>query len=124
MVQLRALLAAARDDRALLRSAATLADAALDEFHGDRLWTQPPAFNAILFRGLLVLDAHLGHPRGRDALATYLTCVRDEAYDVSTGLCLSGGIGAYEHATILDQSALVQLFTVSAWPRERCATLC
>ncbi len=64
------------------------------------------------------------HRRGRDALATYLTCVRDEAYDVSTGLCLSGGIGAYEHATILDQSALVQLFTVSAWPRERCATLC
>lgn len=124
LVLLRTLLAVALDDGVLLDAACTLAEAALDEFQGDRLWTQPPAFNAVLFRGLLVLDAHRPFPRGRRSLRDYLDRVRVEAHDISTGLCLLGGIGAYEHATILDQAALVQLFTLATWPAERCATLC
>jgi hypothetical protein len=124
VVLLRTLLSVALDDHRLLASAVELADAALDEFRGERLWTQPPAFNAVLFRGLLVLDAHEPRPRVRAALAEHLDRVRAEAYDVSTGLCIAGGIGTYEDATVLDQAALVQLFTLAGLPPERCKGLC
>ncbi len=124
VVMLRTLLAEIDDDPELLDAALDLADAALAELDGDGIWRQPPAFNGVFFRGLLVLDAYRPYPPARAALRAYLDRVRDEAYDISTGLCLAGDIGAYEQATILDQSALVQCFALADRPRARCGTLC
>lgn len=107
-----------------LRRAHEIADAALHEFAGDRLFTHPPAFNAIFFRNLLVLDAHSPRADVRPALDAYLERVWDEARDPSTGLFVAGGIGTYDGASTIDQAALTQLYAVATWPRRRAARLC
>jgi hypothetical protein len=98
--------------------------AALAEFRGDRLFTHPPAFNAVFFRGLLLLDAMRPVPQVREVLGDYLDRVWHEARDARTGTFVGGGIGGYDGATTLDHAALVQLFALATWPRARCTTLC
>jgi hypothetical protein len=96
------------------------ADAALAYFGtDDRLWAQPPAFNAIFFRNLLLLDAVAGYAPVDDTLATYLDRVWATARHPGTGWFTEGGIGRYERGGSIDQAGLVQLYALAAWPRDR-----
>lgn len=95
-----------------LRLAQELAGRTLDAFEGERLWTHPPAFNAILFRELLALYAVDGDRRWPSAVDAYMDRVWLEARDPETGLFTAGGIGRYDSDVALDQAGLVQLFAL------------
>jgi hypothetical protein len=106
-------------------AARVTADAALAHFGAeDRLWTHPPAFNAIFFRNLLLFDALVGYPPALPALAGYLDRVWTEGRHARSGWFTEGGIGRYEKGGTLDQAALTQLFALAAWPRDRWADIC
>jgi hypothetical protein len=108
-----------------LRGARLTADAALAHFgKQDRLWRQPPVFNAIFFRNLLLLDGVAGYPPVGTALDIYLDRVWEEARDPKTGWFTGGGIGAYEQGGTIDQAGLVQLFALAAWPPGRRDRIC
>ncbi len=81
----------------------------------DRLWKQPPAFNAIFFRNLLQLDRIAPDPSYRQALGSYLDRVWTQARDPRTGLFDQGGIGHYgTPGNPLDQGAITQMFALQA----------
>jgi uncharacterized protein YyaL (SSP411 family) len=88
------------------------ASAAIARFGaGDRLWRQPPAFNAIFFRNLLDLDAIAPDPSYRAALDAYLARARATAR-TGLGLYQGGGLGFYGnglHVQLVDQAAFVQM---------------
>ncbi|MFN8038217.1 MAG: glycoside hydrolase family 76 protein [Acidimicrobiales bacterium] len=97
-----------------LDQAVATADAALAHYGtDDRLWSQPPAFNAIFFRNLVQLDAVVGRPAVWSAIDQYLDRAWRTARDPGTGLLVGGGIGRYEQSGI-DQAALVQLYAIQA----------
>jgi hypothetical protein len=107
------------DDEPLVAARET-ADAALAYFGtDDRLWTQPPAFNAVFFRNLLLYDAIAGYPPVEAALDAYLDRAWAEARHPGTGWFTEGGIGRYERGGSIDQAGLVQLYALAAWPRDR-----
>jgi hypothetical protein len=111
--------AATGDDEALVRATET-AGAALAHFgDDDRLWTQPPVFNAVFFRNLLSLHAVRPDPTYLAALDGYLDRVWAEARDPRTGLCTGSGIGSYDRRPTIDQAGLVQLYALRAWPPSR-----
>ncbi|MEO6866559.1 MAG: glycoside hydrolase family 76 protein, partial [Gaiellales bacterium] len=112
------------EQRYLARAQQT-ADAALEHFSGDRLWKQPPAFNAIFFRNLLALEAVSPQPRYLQAVDAYLDRAWDEGRSPKTGLFNDGGIGHYgdRPGTALDQGGLSQLYAARALPRSERATL-
>lgn len=101
-----------------LRRAQATADAALTEFQGDRLWKQPPVFNAILFRNLLALQAVAPDPRYLQAVDQYLDRAWSDGRDEQTGLFDRGGIGHYGESpgSVIDQGALSQLYAIRALP--------
>jgi hypothetical protein len=106
--------------RQYLTRAIQTANAALDFFTPDLLWTQAAPFNAIFFRNLLVLDHFAHDPRYRRTLKQYLDRAWREAREPSTGLFRLGGIGVYGGTFgSIDQAAFVQMFTLLGWPRER-----
>lgn len=117
----------ATGDRAYLDRARSTADATIASFQGDRLWKQPPAFNAIFFRNLLALHAVAPDPRYVQAVDSYLDRVWSEARNPDTGLFDQGDIGYYYFAdgpgNVLDQAAITQLFAIRALPPEQWATL-
>jgi hypothetical protein len=105
---------------AAVDAARATADAALAHFgEDDRLWTQPPAFNAIFFRNLLLFDALAGYPPAFPALVDYLDRVWIHARHPATGWFTEGGIGRYGNGGTIDQAGLAQLFALAAWPRDR-----
>mgnify|MGYP002682689728 CR=1 FL=1 len=71
-----------------------------------RLWAHPPAFNAILVRELLRLDAARPDAGLRAWCTEYLSRVWSEARDPATGLFTGGGIGHYDAGVVLDHAAL------------------
>ncbi len=79
------------------------------------------AFNAILFRNLLALDAVAPDPRYRATMTAYLDRAWREARDPATGLFDRGGIGSYTagKADALDQAGLVQLYALAALPSSK-----
>ncbi|MEZ5142864.1 MAG: glycoside hydrolase family 76 protein [Acidimicrobiales bacterium] len=79
----------------------------------DRLWHQPPAFNAIFFRNLLQLHVVVPQPAALSAMSEYLDRAWATARDPRTGLLRDGGIGSYEGSCI-DQAGFVQLFALQA----------
>ena len=90
-----------------LRAAAELAGRTTDYFSGERLWSHPPAFNAVLVRELLRLNELAPDSRWRQYCDTYLDRVWEETRDPSTGLFSIGGIGHYDDGRVLDHAALV-----------------
>jgi hypothetical protein len=120
-----ALWARLRGDDGPLVAARETADAALAHFGAeDRLWAQPPAFNAIFFRNLLLLDGLAGYPPVQAVLDDYLDRVWSEARHPGTGWFTEGGIGRYERGGSLDQAGLVQLYALAAWPADRRPDIC
>ena len=106
------------DEWRLDRARATTA-AALDHYgDDDRLWGQPPAFNAVFLRNLLALHAVDPQPRLVAELDRYLERVWVEARDPATGRFTGGGIGRYDDGGTLDHAGLVQLFALQAFPAD------
>ncbi len=86
----------------------------------DRLWRQPPVFNAVCFRNLLALDASGAPVDGLfPMLDDYLERAWSTARDPASGLFTQGGIGSYDGEPAIDQAGLVQLFALRAWPMNR-----
>ncbi len=91
-----------------------LADAALARFRDDRLWHEPPAFSAVLFRVLLERPSR----PVTTALDAYLERLVDEARDAA-GWFTEGGVGSYDGRPTIDQAAVVQLLALRAQGRGR-----
>lgn len=107
-------------DPAALERARQTANAALEHFgKEDRLWKQPPAFNAIFFRNLLALDAVAPDPRYRQVMEGYVDRVWKDGRDPNTGELNRGGIGTYSPPGLLDQSGLAQMTALLAWPKDK-----
>ena len=107
------------DPKALARARQT-ARAALDHFgQDDRLWKQSPAFNAIFFRNLLVLDAVAPDPRYRATMQAYVERIWREGRDPESGALTRGGIGRGGGLDLLDEAGLAQMNALLAWPKER-----
>jgi glycosyl hydrolase family 76 len=110
------LLYKATGERKYLNRAKAIADAAL-EFYGtdDRLWKQPPRFNAILFKNLLILDNESHDPAYKKTFKDYAERAWNEARDPETGLYhfVDGPV------QLLEQAAPVQINALLAWPRTR-----
>ena len=105
-------------DHAYLDRAQRTADAVIAwATHNDTLWKQPPAFNAILFRNLLALDAVSPQPAVHDLMRDYLKRAWNEARDPQSGWFTKAGIGSYSDSgrgTSIDQAAMVQMFAMLA----------
>jgi len=103
-----------------LERAKQTANAALDYYgQDDRLWKTSPAFNAIFFRNLLVLDTIAPDPRYRQTLETYVERIWKEGRDSKTGALDKGGIGSYDPPGLLDQSGFAQMNALLGWSKER-----
>ncbi|MCW2921461.1 MAG: glycosyl hydrolase [Thermoleophilia bacterium] len=116
----------ATGDRRYLERAQQTADAALTYYGSeDRLWKQPPVFNAVFLRNLLALHAAAPNPKYVAAVDAYLDRVWTEGRNAETGLFDQGGIGHYDQdaGSVIDQGALSQLFAIRALPPEQWATL-
>ena len=97
-------------DVARATAAATVAWLARD----DRLWHQPPVFNAIAFRGLLAVHDVTPVAGLTDLIDGYLDRAWLEARDPETGLFTRRGIGSYDGRPAIDQAGLAQLYAVRA----------
>lgn len=86
--------------------AVALADRVRAAFDDERLWRHAPAFDAILVRELLRLDAVRPEAGLRAWSAAYLARVVTQARDPRTGLFTGGGIGRYDDGVVLDHAAL------------------
>ncbi|NLI77410.1 MAG: hypothetical protein GX442_13340 [Candidatus Riflebacteria bacterium] len=111
-------------DRKYLARAKQTADAAVAFFGtDDRLWKQPPAFNAVFFRNLLKLEEFFPDAGYRKILADHLDRARREAYDEATGLYGGGGLGKYTGSEpkteVIDQAAFVQMQSLLAMTPEQ-----
>jgi predicted alpha-1,6-mannanase (GH76 family) len=100
-------------DATYLRQARATADAAMRLFSSkDQLSTQSPAFNAIYFRNLMLLQAETDDASYRAVMQQYADALW-RSRDPATGLLRSDPNGPFR---LLDQSALVQIHALLAWP--------
>jgi hypothetical protein len=101
-------------DPAYLERARAIADTSLDVFGPD--FSQPPAYNAVFFRNLLLLEADTGEHRYHDAMQAYADQVWDTLRDPSTGLfnVAYGRNRSVEPHRLLDQAAMLQIYALLA----------
>ncbi len=98
-----------------LRLARETASAAVSYFTlEDRLWLQPPVFNAVFFRNLLLLDEAAGFSDAVALLGSYLERAWSDARDPDTGWFTRGGIGSYGRGGTIDQAGFAQLYARAA----------
>jgi hypothetical protein len=112
------------DSSAVERATETARSAAVEFGAGDRLWSQPPVFNAIFLRNVLAL---IGVAPDMDLLEfvdEYLDRVWSTARHRRTGLFARGGIGSYDGRLTIDHAGLTQLFAFRAWPSARWPAIC
>jgi hypothetical protein len=110
------LLYKATRDRKYLDDAKSVAKASL-AFYGtdDRLWLQPTRFNSIYFKNLLLLDSVAHNPAYKATMQAYADRAWNEVRDPATGLFHF----ADGPVLLLEQSAMVQIEALLAWPRSR-----
>lgn len=110
------LLYKATHDQKYLKDAKALAKASLAFYAAeDRLWKQPTRFNSIYFKNLLILDS-VSHDRAYKAvMQAYSDRAWKEARDPATGLFhfVDGPV------QLLEQSGMVQIDALLAWPRSK-----
>jgi hypothetical protein len=115
-----ALLFKATGERRYLDDAKSVAKASL-AFYGseDRLWKQPTRFNSIYFKNLLILDSvapdRSYHATIQATMQAYADRAWNEARDPATGLFHF----AEGPVQLLEQSGMVQIEALLAWPRSR-----
>ncbi|WP_203656342.1 glycoside hydrolase family 76 protein [Actinocatenispora rupis] len=111
------LLYQATHDRAYLAAAQRTASAAYDHYvTGGRLADQPPYFNAIFFKNLLLLESVTGGHTYRDAMRAYADSVWTAQRDPATGLFRFDADGGTQ---AIQQAAMVQIYAVLAWSPSR-----
>ena len=118
----------ATGDTKYLDRAKSTASAALDFFaRDDQLWKQPPAFNAIMFRNLLKLDAVAPDPRIRATLERYVARAEQASRQDNGLYAPKDGMGQYEGkdgaTSVIDQAAMVQMHALLAMTPEQLATV-
>lgn len=103
-----------------LDEAERIADAAQAWFAADEhpLSKQPPAFNAIYFKNLLLLDAATGRRTHRRAMQAWADDVWRHQRDKTTGLYHFDD-AAPASTQLIEQAAMVQVHAVLAWPHAR-----
>jgi len=102
-------------DRTYLRRAEVTARAAYDYYvTRGRLAGQPPFFNSIFFKNLLLLESVTGGHTYRDAMARYAADVWSRNRDPATGLFDFGG-----PTEAIQQAAMTQIYAVLAWDPAR-----
>ncbi|HEY0471757.1 MAG TPA: glycoside hydrolase family 76 protein [Kribbella sp.] len=110
------LLFKATGERKYLADAKSVAKASL-AFYGaeDRLWKQPTRFNSIYFKNLLILDSVAPDRTYQATMQAYSDRAWKEARDPATGLFhfVDGPV------QLLEQSGMVQIDALLAWPRGR-----
>jgi hypothetical protein len=96
-----------------LQRAERIASAAYEYYvTGGRLDGQPPYFNSIFFKNLLLLESVTGGHRYHDAMAGYADDVWTQHRDASTGLFQFDAGGATQ---AIQQAAMIQIYAVLAW---------
>jgi hypothetical protein len=114
MIGASVLLYRATGNPAYLAQAERIADAALALYGvNDRYFTQHPAFNAIFFKNLLLLDAVRSKPAYRQAMQAYADAVWDRVRDPNTDLFV---FVPDQPATLLENAAIVQIYATLAQP--------
>jgi hypothetical protein len=110
-------------DPIYLEQAEQTAEAALAWYGAREYGGQPAIFVAIFFRNLLQLAHITGNPAYQAAMHAYADRAWDNSdiHDQETGLFRFDGAGSV--CSLLDQSAMVQLLALSAWPPEQYALL-
>jgi hypothetical protein len=104
-------------DRGYLARARRTAAAAYRYYvAGGRLSGQPPYFNAIFFKNLLLLESVTGGHTYRDAMRDYANEVWATHRDPATGLFDFDGNGRTQ---AIQQAAMVQIYAVLAWSPHR-----
>lgn len=101
------------NDQRYLRKASHIASAAYAYFvTGNRLTSQPAAFNAIFFKDLLMLEAATGGSRYRAAMQAYADWMWDSRRDPNTGVF---NFQAHHRADVIDQAAATQIYATLSW---------
>jgi hypothetical protein len=79
----------------------------------DRYFAQHPAFNAIFFKNLLLLDQVRPKLAYRQAMQTYADAVWNRVRDPNTGLFV---FTPNQPAMLLENAAMVQIYATLAQP--------
>lgn len=104
-------------DRTYLARAQRLAAAAYRYYvTGGRLAAQPPFFNSIFFKNLLLLQSVTGGHTYVDAMRAYADTVWATQRDAATGLFRFDADGGTQ---AIQQAAMVQIYAVLAWSPAR-----
>jgi rhamnogalacturonyl hydrolase YesR len=120
-VGVNVLLYQATHDRAYLRRAEQVAEAAYQYYVAQgRLYTQPVFFNSIFFKNLLLLESVSGGQKYRQAMADYADQVWSTMRDPDTNLVHFDAAGGTQ---AIQQAALAQIYAVLAWPPAKWSTL-
>lgn len=106
-------------ERHYLREAQRIADASYQYFvSGLRVDSQPPFFNSIYFKNLLLLESVTHTDRYRQAMQRYAERMWSTHRDPSTGLLHFAAVGD-PHVQMIEQAAMEQIYAVLAWPAAR-----
>jgi hypothetical protein len=107
------LLYQATHNRVYLQRAQRIATAAYAYYVTQgRLDAQPPYFNSIFFKNLLLLESVTGGHRYRDAMSAYADRMWTSHRDATTGLFTFNADGTTE---AIQQAAMIQIYAVLAW---------
>lgn len=110
MIGAKALLGAATEDPAYLRSAEKLADISLAYFQGSRLYEQEVAFNAIYFRNLLYLASQTDS-------STLQAGIADSFYEYSETIYRDSQNSVKD--TLIEQASVAQILAMKSTPEEK-----
>ncbi len=100
-------------DSSYLQRAEALTKAALAYYvDGGRLYTQPPYFNAIFFKNLLLLQSVDRDEHARQVMQNYADTTWRTARDTSTGLF---HFSKADQTYLLEQAGMTQIYTILAW---------
>ncbi len=87
---------------------------------GGRLDAQPPFFNSIFFKNLLLLESVTGGHKYRDAMNAYGDRMWSGQRDAASGLFMFNADGTTE---AIQQAAMIQIYAVLGWSPSKYALL-
>lgn len=103
-------------DHTYLQRAQTLAKTALNYYiNGGRLFSQPPYFNAIFFKNLLLLQSVDNNKEYERAMQDYADTVWNLFRDPATGLF---HFSKADQTYLLEQASMTQIYAVLAWDKD------
>jgi hypothetical protein len=118
-IAVNALLSQVTGEKRYLDEAKRIAAASRQRFTIAQLDRQPPPFNAIYFKNLLLLDSIAGTREHRPAMQAYADHMWRNRRDAATGLCRP----RKGRAELIDTAAMVQIEAVLGWAPEKWAAL-